>query len=95
MKWKCKNGMLIEVSEMGTDHLEKTIAMLRRKGFVTHDEFFSCAACSGIAGEYAALAAEAELLNMKPWSGLAVLEAELAQRQKKGAPGAGGSDEAA
>lgn len=82
MKWKCKDGRVLEVSEMGTDHLKNTIAMLRRNGVVTPDEFLSCLAyaCSGDTPDGAAMAAEAEVDGMKQWNGLEVLEDELARR---------------
>jgi hypothetical protein len=85
MKWKCKDGREIELRDMETGHLKNAIAMLRRQNVVTEDEFLSCAAyaCSSSSGEYAAMAAENEMMNMRPWKGLKMMEAELGRREHK------------
>ena len=44
VKWKTRDGREIPIKEMGTDHLKNCVAMLRRKGFVTPEEYFSCLA---------------------------------------------------
>jgi hypothetical protein len=82
MKWKCKDGRVIDITQMDTQHLRNTINMLRQKGVVTQNEWDDCAryAFSPMSGEYAAMAAEQELYNSHPWSGLAKMEAELAKR---------------
>jgi hypothetical protein len=85
MKWKCKDGREIELRDMETVHIRNAIAMLRRQNVVTEDEFLSCAAyaCSSNSGEYAAMAAENEMINMRPWKGLEIMESELASRGNK------------
>ena len=85
MKWKRKDGRLIDIKDMGTAHLNNAVVMLRLKGFVTDDEFLSCLAyaCAGDTPDGAASAAEGELANMKVWHGLADMEAELANRRTK------------
>ena len=85
MKWKRKDGRLIDIKDMGTAHLNNAVVMLRLKGFVTEDEFLSCLAyaCSGDTPDCAASAAEAEFSAMKPFHGLADMEYELANRRTK------------
>ena len=87
LKWRCKDGRMLDIKDMTTAHLKNTIAMLRRNNVVTPDEFFNCAAyaCSSTSGEYAAMAAEQELMLMKPWHGLELMEAELARRGNESA----------
>lgn len=82
MKWKCKDGRELDVKDMETSHLKSTIALLRRKGAVTLGEYLSCLAyaCSKDTPDGAAMAAEAEVNGMRPWSGLDIMEAELARR---------------
>ena len=82
MKWKCKDGRELDIKDMETNHLKNAIAMLRRKGVVTTDEYLSCLAyaCSGDTPDGAAMAAEAEVDRMKPWKGLEVMEVELQSR---------------
>lgn len=83
MIWKCRDGRLIPIEDLETDHLKNIVAMLRRQGFVTPSEFFSCAgyAFSPMTGEYASMAAENELNRMTPWTGLEKLEEELNKRK--------------
>lgn len=83
MKWKCKDGRIIDIKDIETDHLRNIINMLRRKGVVTPDEYLSCLAyaCSGDTPDGAAMAAEAEVDRMKPWAKLELLEAELGRRK--------------
>lgn len=85
MKWKCKDGRLVDIKGMATAHLNNAVVMLRLKGFVTEDEFLSCLtyACSVDTPDGAASTAEAELSAMKPFHGLADMEAELANRRTK------------
>lgn len=82
MKWKCKDGRELEISDMDTAHLINAIAMLRRNYVVTPNEYLDCLgyACSSDTPDGAAMAAENELSTMKPWKGLALMEAELATR---------------
>ena len=83
MKWKCRDGRILDIKDMDTGHLRNVIARLRRHGVVTPDEYMNCAAyaCSSSSGEYAAMAADQELAGMKPWRGLDVLETELQGRE--------------
>ena len=43
MQWACKDGRVIDIEDMETSHLQNTINMLRRKGFVTAKEYHNCA----------------------------------------------------
>ena len=85
MKWTCKDGRVMEMSEMSTSHLKNTIAMLGRKGWVTHAEFTQAwvYAYSPWSGEMAADAVQAELDNMIPSRRLEALENELVNRGKQ------------
>lgn len=91
MKWKCKDGRELDIKDMETSHLKNAVAMLRRKGVVTPDEYFSCLAyaCSGDTPDGAAMAAEAEADGMKPWADLEVMEHELSSRANAKITGAG------
>jgi len=91
MKWKCKDGREIDIKDMEASHLKNAIAMLRRKGVVTTDEFLSCLAyaCSGDTPDGAAMAAETEVDRMKPWKGLNIMEDELARRPQGEVPNVG------
>lgn len=70
-------------SRMETSHLKNAVAMLRRAGAVTTDEYLSCLtyARSGDTPDGAAMAAEAEADSMRPCEVLAVLERELESRR--------------
>lgn len=83
MKWKCRDGHELELHEIETDHLRNIVRMLRRKGAVSSDEFFSCAAYAGSPDtpDGAAYSAEMELISMRPWKGMELLEAELDKRK--------------
>lgn len=84
MKWTCRDGRVLDTKDMTTSHLTNVIAMLRRNNVVTPDEFLSCAAyaASSNTSDAASYAAEAEMLDMRPWKGLELLEEELARRVK-------------
>ena len=83
MKWKCGDGSEVEIGEMSTAHLENAIAMLKRKGFVSLDVFFSCGAYAFSADtpDGAAACAEAEFDRMTPSKLLGCLEGELNKRK--------------
>ena len=65
MNWIKKNGESINVSDMSDSHLKNTYNMLRRKGFVPTDVAYSCLEYAGSASDGAAMAARAELSQMK------------------------------
>lgn len=81
--WKTLDGREIPFNKLETDHLENIVAMIRRQGFVTPDEFFSMLAyvCSSDTPDGAAMAAESEVANKWPSEILADLEAELNARK--------------
>lgn len=83
MKWKCKDGRVLDIKDMETDHIQNVINMLRRKNVVTENEYLDCLAyaCSGSTPDGAAMAAEAEVDRMKQWKGLELLGDELDQRR--------------
>lgn len=83
MKWKCKDGRVLSVSEMDTDHIKSAMAMLRRNQYVSAREFAD-AVCStaGIGGEMASYYAEQEIAGMKPTQMLDEMEAELEKRAR-------------
>ena len=84
MRWRCKDGRVLELAEIETDHLKNIVHYLRSKGAVTPDEYIDCLgyACSSSTPDGAAMAAEQELEGMKPMAGLEKLEAELERRLK-------------
>ena len=61
MRWKKKNGEMIEVSEMETSHIQNALAMLERKGFVGPSEVNFYLTCRPPNGEYAQMAFEQEM----------------------------------
>jgi len=81
-KWKCRDGRVLDIKDMETRHLRNTIAMLRRNGVVTTDEYMSCLAyaCSSDTPDGAAMCAESEVASMRPWTGLKIMEEELERR---------------
>ena len=82
MKWTCKDGRVLDIRDMDTQHLRNAVNMLRRKGAVTAYEFESCAryAFSSMSGDMASMAAENELMRMIPYKPLEVMERELEKR---------------
>ncbi len=82
--WVTRDGRVLLMSEMETDHLRNTIAMLRRKGYCTLAEFDEAwMSMSLLRGEYALMAAEESVAMMHPSRVLEQLEAELARRKPK------------
>lgn len=83
-EWKCQDGRVLKIVAMDDGHLRNTIRMLRRKGYCTTTEFANCAAYANATnGEYAALAAENELDQMRPAIQLDNLIAEADRRGLK------------
>lgn len=85
LTWTTRDGRVIKVEDLETDHLANIVAMLRRKGFCTMDEFMDAAAgVNLLAGEYAQMAAEEAVAGMKPVRILKHLEDKLRQRRRNG-----------
>lgn len=81
-KWRCRDGRELSLSEMTTDHVRNALAMLRRKGFGSFDDWQLAlnALGSGMMGEHAqdALLAEVTSFRVSPW--IDAFEAELKRR---------------
>jgi len=80
--WKCRDGRVVPIIEMATQHIENAIAMLRRKGWVTPEEFVASYVLPPPQGEMAQMAWEGELGAMRFSFSLAALEAELEVRRR-------------
>ena len=81
-KWTTKDGRVLNISDMTTEHIKNTIAMLERKGFVTPKDFsyyFSCVH----QGDIAQMEFERELDRVKPCIPLVWLKEELSKREEK------------
>ena len=67
MLWKMRNGESIEMSDMSDYHLDNTVAMLERAGFVTINAYLDCLAysCAGDTPDGAQMAAESEVDRMQ------------------------------
>ncbi len=84
MKWTTKDGRVLRLSEMSTDHLKNAAAMLRRKGYCSVDEFeLSWSALSMCQGEMASYYAEQACADLRPTRALDALDAEIATRKDK------------
>lgn len=84
--WKTKDGRVLEISQMGTQHLSNAIAMLRFKGAVTLKEAEALEAEAkalhkkgDIAG---VLALNDKVKGMKKSAALGEMEEELLKRTK-------------
>lgn len=78
--WTCRDGRVLAIVDMTTQHLQNTVRMLRRKGFVTPDEMLLASYIPASMGEFAQMAAENELAAMKVINSLGPMELELARR---------------
>lgn len=82
MKWKCKDGRLIDLKDMSTQHLENSVAMLRRKLLVIQ----MCPPYGRYQGEEAVEGAEfVWLANMRDCKE-AIRQIELELNSRKEAP---------
>lgn len=80
--WKCRDGRVLEIKKMDTDHLRNTIAMLRSNGFVTSSEFDGMMRShNSLSGEFAQMAAEREIAGARYTPALEHLEDELRKRE--------------
>lgn len=77
--WKCKDGRVLEISGMDTQHIQNTLAMLRRKGFMSPDEAVMCMT-NPPTGDGAYDAWESEMDAIRVSHSIPHLEKELAKR---------------
>lgn len=79
--WKTKDGRRLTPAEMTTEHITNTLAMLKRKGWVSVEEFEHSWACAfSLRGEMASYYAEQAASELKPASIIDALEEELTRR---------------
>jgi hypothetical protein len=90
--WVARDGRVIPLSVMETEHLINTIALLRKQGFITKEEMIPMPRPipGWLTGEYAQDAAEQafdqemeEFLTQKVSKSLTFLEKELKSRRPK------------
>jgi hypothetical protein len=84
LQWRTRDGRVLKIADMETEHLENAVAMIRRQGGVTHAEFadawrgYLC-----LQGEFAREAAAEAIAGMRVSRQLEAMEAELARRRGK------------
>lgn len=85
MKWKCQDGRVVDIADMTTRQLKNAVAMLRRKGCVTKEEYFSLLAvvCSGDTPDGVAYATDGVLMTRSIHPALELMEMELARRPRR------------
>ena len=60
--WMTKEKQTLNIREMTTQHIKNTLALLRRKGFLTPEEAeWEAARCCGFSGEMSSYYAEQEM----------------------------------
>jgi hypothetical protein len=75
MKWNTKDGRIINIDEMTDQHLANSIAMLRRNGFCSIEEFDdACDSAFSAHGEMASYYSEQQLDGMKVSAELSYME---------------------
>jgi hypothetical protein len=79
--WKCRDGRVIPIDELETEHLQNIINMLRRKGAMTPRELANMI-CHPPQGEAAYDAWSEEIAGAQLSAHLSSLEAELLRRQE-------------
>lgn len=77
--WKCRDGRQLPVKDMSTDHVQKTLAMLRRKGFLDPKEAAHCLT-NPPSGDHAYDVWEQEMMTLRVNRFVGIFEAELASR---------------
>lgn len=83
MKWRCKDGLELDVEEMESAHIQNCINMLRRNGYVSLDTFWrAVGSASASQGEMASYYAEQEIADMMPTAILDEMEFELGRRRQ-------------
>jgi hypothetical protein len=80
--WKCRDGRRLPVPTMETSHIERTLAMLKRKGYVSPGEFCNMVSYTP-QGDNAFDAWEAEITNAKITSFLDIFAKELQTRTNR------------
>ena len=86
MKWKTKEGKLIEVKDMSTSHIKNSLAMLKRKGFIAQSTLKSYLFCPSPRGDMAQYCFDQEfdrILNCPVSSFIDKFESELIKRNKE------------
>jgi len=84
MKWKTKDGQLLEVGEMETSHIENSLVMLKDKGFIATSTLNFYLTCSTPNGDKAVDCFEAEfeeIINAPISSFIDLFKAELVKRK--------------
>ena len=83
MKWKTKNGREIEVEDMETSHIENSLNMMKRQGFIgpsTLAFYTSCERPRGDAARYAFEGEIDQILEAPVSEFIDVFEEELQKR---------------
>ena len=81
MKWRTKDGRVLDVEEMETDHLKSCIKLMRSAGFMSMSEFWAYLKVPwGNMGECAEMAVEQEMRAAKPTFAIDKMEEELERR---------------
>lgn len=84
LKWRCRNGRVIPIDAMDTEHIKNCIVMLRRNGLCTIEEFdVALASSASLQGDMASYYGEQTVAEMKPSKKLSAFIQELESRGEK------------
>lgn len=81
--WKTRDGRVLPIREMDTDHLRNCVNMLRRNGRVTAGELAGMFAYASDAPDGAAMTVENEIAGSWPSKKLEAMEDEIARRGER------------